>query len=242
MENTLNKEKYSLPRLAKFLRDPFNRRLKTFLQDAIVFPLFRIFVKIDHESEVDLTKLTPPLVFMGNHPNPPQDVLYFLSVLPRKVRNSLVMPGNDWVWTHGLLTLPFAWISVLIAGEFPINVYGGSVGKSLETIADFLDDGFNIMVMPEGDTTPIGMTLGDLKSGMGEVLAGTNTNIVPFFVSGEIFKTFPRQKDPMETFTHFIPRGFSTVKIKIGKPFTVETDSAGGAMVKIQKNILALSK
>lgn len=237
------KEKsYDLDKIAGVLRSPINRKIKTLVEELIIFPLICLFVKIKVKSEIDLEKLDAPVIFVGNHPNPPQDVIFLLSVLPRKIRDKLVLPGNDWMWNHGPIFLPLAWISAYISGEFPLNVYGGAVGKSLETIVDFIDDDFFLLVMPEGDTTPLGVKLGKLKFGLGEILAGTKTKIVPFFVSGELFKTFARQNNPFDVVHHFIPRGFSKVEISIGKPFTAENETPDQTMITMRKQILSLSE
>lgn len=224
------------------MKNPVNQQIKLLVQELLIFPLTRLFVTINVESDTDLKKLTAPVVFVGNHPNPPQDVIFMLSALPRETRRKLVIPGNDLFWNNGPIMRFLAWLSVICIGEFPLNVYGGAVGKSLETIADFIDDNYYQLVMPEGDTTPLGVLLGELKPGLGEILAGTDTKIVPFFVSGQIFKTFARQNKVLDVVHHFIPRGFSKVTVSVGKPYTAKNDTPTQTIKIMREQILALSK
>lgn len=231
---------YNLDLVAKYLRTPLNQTIKTFIQDVFLFPYFRTFLKIELISEVDLKSLRGPIVFVGNHPNPPIDVICLLSVLPHSIRRKLVAPANDWLWTKIHMGKIIAWISTSLTGTFPINIHGNAVRKPLETMLDFLEDNYCVLIMPEGNTTPLGVRLGKLKVGAAHLLSNSNISIIPFGISGGVFSTFPRQTNESESLGHYIPRKISHIFIHIGKPFLLVGDDDEKSTEEIKNKILEL--
>lgn len=238
-------EKYDLEKIRKYITNPFRRALKVILQNFLVFPIFKIIIRTELFSETDFSKLKPPFMLVGNHLDP-GDAVSLLSRLPGNIRNRLLIPADDEHW-KGNYVVPYLLkdgeFIQMFGGGFPLNKHGGAVGKSLETLVDFLEDGYPLLFFPEGQyTTPKGTDLGELKKGIVMLVKGTEIPIIPFYVSGDLYKTFPLRTLDKGAFEHFRPRGFSHVVIRIGKAFTVTDQTDDEIMKRLSEEILKLSK
>ena len=67
-------------------------------------------------------------------------------------------------------------------GAFPFG-RTAHVRASLERLAGFLDDGWNVIVFPEGTRSPDGR-LGEMKEGIGLLATSLGVPIVPVHVAG----------------------------------------------------------
>ncbi|OGG07164.1 hypothetical protein A2872_04005 [Candidatus Gottesmanbacteria bacterium RIFCSPHIGHO2_01_FULL_42_12] len=229
---------YDLDSITKKLREPFSSYLRILLQDLFVFPILRFFVKVEVKGDIDFSRLKLPIILIGNHPNPPSDIGLLLSILPLRIRLKLAAPANDWPYRTQKYLIN-AILSNLLGGTFPINTHGKPVGKSLDAILDFIEDGYSLYIMPEGDVTPIGEKLGPLKPGLAQLFANTDVQFVPFYISGDVYGSFYRQKD--EHHTYYFPHGFSKIIFTFGKPFTLLDKDENESMVTIKEKILELA-
>lgn len=234
---TKTPQNYNLERIAQVIRSRTGRKMKVFLQDTILLPLFRIFVKTNTASDIDINKIKSPVVFIGNHPAP-NDVLCLIQALPSRLREYLVAPGNDQHWKQKHFFMRDGDLLSLLGGGFPLNKEGGAVKKTLELIVDFLEDKYSLIILPEGAYTPDGKRLGPLRNGLEVLFSGTKTPLIPYFISGDLTNTFPLKGG----FKHFFPHGNSNVILKIGKPFNLENISEERAMYTIRTKILELSE
>lgn len=235
---------YDLEKIKSYVTDPVKRAFKVFLQNFLVFPFFRFIINVKVQSETDLKKLKPPFLLVGNHLDP-GDAVCLLSILPSKIRNRLLIPADDEHWSGNYL-IPYLLTDgdfiQMFGGGFPLNKHGGAIGKSLEMLVDFLENGYPLLFFPEGQyTTPRGEKLGTLKKGISLLVKGTNIPIIPFYLSGNLSKTFPLRTLEKGAFEHFRPRGFSKVAIKIGQPFTVTKKTDEDILQEIREQILNLS-
>ncbi|MCL4360397.1 AMP-binding protein [Patescibacteria group bacterium] len=230
---------YDIDTIAAALRKPWNQTLRVFLQNTVLFPFLRIFVRITVESAINFSDITLPVVFVGNHPNPPYDAACLFQALPTRIRRRLVGPGDDTYWKN-VFALWTRYVSSPLTGAYPIDKHGGPVAKALDVTADFLDDGYAVFILPEGAPTPKGALLGPLKSGVEVLLSGTNIPLIPYFVSGNLGKTFPRYEETFHLL-HYVPHGISHIRLAVGKPFTLRDVRGPGALALIRKNILDLA-
>ncbi len=225
---------YDIQKIVSFIRNSLNKKIKIILQDILLFPIFNFFVHTKLIDEVRLGKLSKPVVFIGNHPAP-NDVVCLLQALPRQLRENMVAPSDDSHWNQKTLIARGNIIS-LLGGAFPINKRGGPITESMEAIMDFIDDKYNLLILPEGAYTPEGKKLGELHRGIEALFVGTKTLLVPYYISGNLHKTFPLEGGAK----HFFPHGFSEVTLKIGEPFTLEDINESQARETIKNKLLQL--
>lgn len=222
---------YSLEDLFDLLSSPLNQKIKALLQSMITFPFFKTFVHINVQCNVDWENLTGPMVFVGNHPSP-LDAVCLLQALPARIREKLIVIVDDESWKNKKATFIQKFYS-LISGAFPIDKTGPMM-KTLDLVLDFLDNKQNLLLLPEGRFTPPGEKLAPLKKGMAVLFANTGIPVIPYYIAGNINKTFPQGPG----IKYFKPQGFSDVTIKIGQPFTIPDISEEDATELIRKRIL----
>lgn len=87
-------------------------------------------------------------------------------------------------------SLPLTWVATVIANALPFS-RELKAGQSLGLCAALLQNPGNVLILfPEGTRTPTG-ALGHFKPGVGVLLAGTDTPVVPCHLSGA-FAAWPK--------------------------------------------------
>jgi len=66
----------------------------------------------------------------------------------------------------------------LLGNAFPFSKQGGGVRESLEYVAKMLDDGWNVLIFPEGRLTVIG-PMKPFKNGVGLLARETGVQVLP---------------------------------------------------------------
>ncbi len=227
---------YDLDKIAAHLRHPFHKWLKIILQDYLVFPLFRIFAKVYLTSSPDWSTLPQPFVIIGNHPAA-VDPLCLLSILPKSIRKNLIILTDEIGWHRKIAGfIKDSSITGPLVSAFPLNKRGGPLKENLDAIIDFLDDGYNLIILPEGTWTPRGEKLGPLKTGLWELLNNTGIYLIPFYDSGNFSEAFVQD----ETWKAYIPKKKLQATICFGKPFQLTNTTKEAGMNLIKEKILEL--
>jgi long-chain acyl-CoA synthetase len=137
--------------------------------------------------------------------------LALLRALPPRVRSRVAIAADARLW-QGRQRWQ-GWLVALAAQGFPFAKLGGGVGASLDELGRWLDDGYAVILSPEGEPEPDGKIL-PFRGGIGLVAVELGVPVVPFKVEG-YFRLFPRRRS-----FPFLPNRRGRVRVIAGEPLT----------------------
>lgn len=198
-------------------RHPLIVWARDILRRAILFPFQSWFVtKLTVEGQANLERLRSPAIFIFNHVGH-YDSALVLRVLPERLRKTQFGLGDAL-----LFEAPWrAFVMYLLGNAYPLNKFGGAVRSSLEETADLIDQGWSLVVAPEGQISPDGK-LQKFKSGVATLAVEMGVPVVPIKIEG-YRKIFPRiqQIGALE-----IPEGRGPVTVRVGQPVMFSQDTS----------------
>lgn len=204
---------YKKPTLKKWPRTKIVGMLRLFVQ-PIVFLLFKPFVKLNIKGLEHLENLPYPVIFMPTHATYLDGVIFTMA-LPRKIRNKLAFAAaRDVLYDTYPIT---SRIADFLFNTFPIqrgNYKDIKIG--LEFIGKVLDQGFSVVLFPEGQMSKTG-ELQALKSGAGLIAVEMDASVVPVSIKG-LQKIFP--------YNAMWPRSSGIVTVEFLKPLTFTKSTA----------------
>ncbi|MHB8190884.1 MAG: lysophospholipid acyltransferase family protein [Ferrimicrobium sp.] len=166
-----------------FARSQSIRRLRAVVFDTVIGPTTRTLTHPTVINAEALDGLEGPLVIVANHQSH-LDTPLLLSVLPAKIRHhTIVGAGADYFFdrrTKGALSATFL-------GAIPIERARAS-RRSAELTYRLVEEGWTIILFPEGGRTPDGLPQ-ELRAGAALVALKTQVPLVPVYIDGtyEIF-------------------------------------------------------
>lgn len=182
------------------------RWLRYILQVALLFPLHHTLGRpFRVEGHGHLRGLSGPVLFIANH-NSHLDTPSVLRALPFRLRRRVaVAAAADYFFRtsrHGFVT-------ALLFNAFPFT-RAGLVRPSFEHCAALVDEGWSLLIYPEGTRSTTGM-LQPFKSGTGLLARELRIPVVPIGIEGT---------------HHILPKGASwprpgPVTVRFGTPVTV---------------------
>lgn len=198
------------PSFPMWPRHPAARIGRSLLQGSLVFLLHRVAARpflVDGREHVD--GLGGPVLLIANHTSH-LDTPSILRALPRSLRvRTAIAAAADYFYRSRWLGA----VATLALGTFPFSREGG-VRASLERCGELADDGWSVLIYPEGTRSTTG-ALASFRSGIGLLAAELDIPVVPIGVSG----------------THAVwPKGSrrprpGPVSVRIGEPIRVATDT-----------------
>ena len=153
--------------------------MRGILQSGLMLPAHAALCKpFEVEGAEHLAGLSGPLLLVANHSSH-IDTLSVLKALPRHLRRkTAIAAASDYFYrSHwgGAFTS-------LVLNTFPFS-RAGNIRASLERCGELVDDGWSILIYPEGTRSPDG-TLLPFKSGIGLLAKGLHIPVVPIAVDG----------------------------------------------------------
>ncbi|GCE25476.1 AMP-binding protein [Dictyobacter alpinus] len=186
---------------------PLIVKARVFLQNILVFPLHALFVPLEISGKENLPGLDLPAVFYFNHMGV-MDAVCAVRALPIAIRQKLVIAATRALWSDWRQFFVEFWGS-----GFPFDAKQ-NIKASLEQTGEFLDNGFSILIAPEGGISQDG-TLQPFKSGIGFIATHMHVPVVPIKIDPAYRDIFP----PMdEALLENLPKCRKTIWVKIGKP------------------------
>lgn len=150
------------------------RWIRDVLQRRFVFPL--LWVGYSHRvyGADRLDGIRTPCLVIANH-NLHLDQSLLVKSLPLAFRKRLAIAAaaSD---IYGNRVRGF--IASVLGNGFPFNKQGSGVRESLETVAQMLEDGWHVLIFPEGKLTELG-PMQPFKSGAGLLAVETGAPVVP---------------------------------------------------------------
>ena len=126
-----------------------------------------------------LASLKEPVILVANHASH-MDTPVILSALPRKLRKrTAVAAAADYFYKNRLVASMVA----LLFNTVPVERKGGGSTKGTSHLDALLDDGWNLLLFPEG-TRSRGNGLGRVRRGAAVLASHHNLSIVPIRVTG----------------------------------------------------------
>jgi 1-acyl-sn-glycerol-3-phosphate acyltransferase len=194
------------------------RRFREVAQMTALFPLIRIGYAVEVRGREHLSELTEPCLIISNH-NMHLDWSAILRSLPRKLRGrtTVAAAASD---IFGSRRRAFA--GGLFGNAFPFDKEGSGVRKSLEHTKQLLDEGWNVLIFPEGKMNK-DAPMAPFKSGIGWLAVQTHAPVLPLRI------------DILEPGIYegarFPKRG--RVRVNIGAPLHLKDGSSYGAAVAL---------
>ena len=201
------------------------RLLRRAFHSVFVFPSLKVLTRPKVEGLENLEDVQGPVVFTANHSSHLDSVAVLYSLPSRLRRKTAVAAAEDYFFRRRILG---AFTAAVING-FPFAREGG-IRPSLQRCANLLDDGWSVLIFPEGTRSTTGQ-LGEFKSGTGLLAVEMGVPVVPIRLKG-LHQVLPKGRA--------IPRP-SKIEVHIGKPMyfprgTCYSQAAG----KIQKAVSEL--
>jgi long-chain acyl-CoA synthetase len=148
------------------------RPLRAALQSLLLLPLLRRLYVVEIRGADVLTGLHGPVILVANH-NLYLDNAVFIHSLPASWRRRLAIAAAAEIWRNPV----FAVINPLFGNAFPFS-REGSIRASMENLVRILDEGWNVLIYPEGRLT-IGGPIQEFKTGIGLLAVGANVPVLP---------------------------------------------------------------
>ena len=142
------------------------------LQRGVVFPFVALPYGLKVTGRERLEGITGPVLFASNH-NLGLDNPLIIKAVPIEWRRRMAIAGAANLWRN-----PVWWImNPLLGNGFPL-AKEGSVRPSLENMGKILDDGWSVLIYPEGELT-VGGPIKPFMNGTGLVAVEGRIPVVP---------------------------------------------------------------
>jgi len=180
------------------------RLLRRALMTGVVFPLLRIGYSVEVRGRENFAALKQPALIISNH-NMHLDQSMLLSSMPHGFRQrvAIAAAASD---IFGNRLRGFG--ASLLGNAFPFAKEGSGVRESLEYVARMLDDGWHVLIFPEGKLTVIG-PMQPFKSGTGLLAVETSAPVLPMRID-VVRPGFYEGK--------WLPHPRARVRVSIGQP------------------------
>ena len=190
---------------------PWVRLVGNGLRETIIRALLRIWVKMDVEGQDNLQDLELPAIFIFNHTDDFDGPVIYQAI-PHPIRKKLaVAAADDVLHKHRILALV---IRLFYAG-FNLS-RSEPYMPSLEYISQIMDDGWSVVLSPEGSISTNG-ELQPFKSGVGLLAVELGVPVVPIKTIG-LCGTLPLHAK--------WPKSHSHVKVRVGQPIKFGNDGS----------------
>jgi long-chain acyl-CoA synthetase len=124
-------------------------KIRPLIQQLFMFPWHTHFVKLKLDSTQKhlLSQVSQPTLILVNHPGM-FDMVSILRLIPYGLRSRLAIPVTEERWEDGNKSI--STLIDLFLGGFPIGQKGAWMGAGLEAIGELVDQGYSVLLAPEG--------------------------------------------------------------------------------------------
>ncbi|MEO8538518.1 MAG: AMP-binding protein [bacterium] len=166
--------KAKVRKFPKWPRRRPTRWARRMLMTGLVFPMLRIGYSVQIRGRHNFKGLQEPVLIISNH-NMHVDGSMLLRSMPHGFRQrvAIAAAASD---IFGNRLRGFG--ASLLGNAFPFAKEGSGVRESLEAVARMLDEGWNVLIFPEGKLTVVG-PMQPFKSGTGLLAVETGVPVLP---------------------------------------------------------------
>jgi len=226
-------QKGRAPSLGKYPRwslSPWAGKLRPLARQVFFNGWMSRFCRLRVEGAEHLAELRGPAVFMANHRSF-LDPIMAIWAIPEPFRSRLgIAAATDVLYRR------FRWFAPL--AELAFNAFPFPVGAKenirpgLDYIGRMLDDGWSVLIFPEGGLNRSDKPMQRLKGGTGVVAAEMQVAVVPVAIRGTE-KIMPPDTG--------LPKAKGEVLIRFGQPIkTGKKEGYGAATARIEAGLRAL--
>jgi 1-acyl-sn-glycerol-3-phosphate acyltransferase len=145
----------------------------------VLNPVMDFYARRRATGRDKLAALKGPVILVANHASH-LDTPVILSALPRRLRKrTVVAAAADYFYRNRLI----ASVVSLIFNTTPIDRNGGGTSKHGSHLDNLLDEGWNLLLYPEGTRSRSGVP-GRIRRGAAVLAAAHDLKIVPIRVTG----------------------------------------------------------
>jgi long-chain acyl-CoA synthetase len=174
-----------------------------------------------------LREMSLPALFVSNHVSN-ADAPALIHALPQRIKSRLaVAAADDYFYAH-------KWIGAgvsLVLNAFPFS-RTTNIRPTLERSARLLDDGWSILIFPEGTRTDTG-ELGAFKGGVGLLSVEMGVPVVPAYLAG-IDKVLPKHGHVPHR-AHIEVRFGPPLRFELGTPYEEATAAVESAVRQLAR-------
>lgn len=183
-------------------RTPAAKALRDVVQQVGLDPLLRSTISPQVSGLDVFTRVQPPVVFIANHSSHLDTALILCTLPDAWRRRTAVAAASDYFFD----TWWRATGSAIVFNTFPIERRGGTLSA---TPGDLLDDGWNVVIYPEGTRSPDGWVQ-RFKLGAAYLAVEHQLPVIPIGIRGS-YAAMPKGRG--------WPRpGRQPVRIRFGEP------------------------
>jgi long-chain acyl-CoA synthetase len=158
-----------------------------------ILPLARLFAKIRVEGLENLEKIDSPVIFAANHQSH-MDTPVIMAAMPPRLRYRLAPAMAKEFFKAHFFPDEFGrrarftnslnyYLAALFFNAFPLPQREAGARQTLRYIGDVLEDGFSVLIFPEGRRTQTG-AIDQFRPGIGMIAARLAVPIVPVRLKG----------------------------------------------------------
>jgi 1-acyl-sn-glycerol-3-phosphate acyltransferase len=194
----------------------------------VLRPLMNLYTRRRATGRDKLTRIKGPVILVANHTSH-IDTPVILAALPRRLRKrTAVAAAADYFYRNKLV----AALVSLIFNTVPMDRKGGGLGKQATDHLDrLLDEGWNLLVYPEG--TRRGGGAGRVRKGAAVLANRHKLPVVPIRVSGTRAVMPPGRFWPRRLHGKLISKRHR-VQVSFGEPIK-PADDAGAMTERVQR-------
>ncbi|SDY76452.1 AMP-binding protein [Nitrosomonas halophila] len=233
LETLLETQQRIAPQLSKYPRwslKPWARRLRPYAQWFFLQSWISLCCRLRVEGAEHLEGLQGPVIFMANHRSF-LDSAVVTFALPKPFRWRLgIAAATDVFYQKYAWSVPIGELA-LNAFPFPTGV-NENIRPGLEYFGRLLDDGWNVLIFPEGRQNREDLGILPLKGGTGVIAMEMQVPVIPVVVE-DTEKVIPPDT--------VLPRAIAAVTVRFGKPMQINaTDSYATTTARIEAAMQAL--
>ena len=182
-------------------------------------PMLAFYTRRRTTGRRELGRLKAPMILVANHVSH-LDAPVILAALPRRVRKrTVVAAAADYFYRNRLVAL----VVSLIFNTVPMDRKGGGLEKESAGHVDrLLEQGWNLLVFPEGTRSRSGRT-GRLRRGAAVLAARHHLSIIPIRITGTSEAMPPGRFWPSRIRSQN-GRGRHPIEISFGDPIAPSKD------------------
>ncbi len=206
---------------------------------AWILPFCRLFTWIHVEGREHLQSLERPVIFAANHQSV-MDAPAILAALPSRWRytiapaiykeyfNAYFLPGQYPGWQWLIKGIEY-YLVTFFFNTFPLPQREAGARQVLRYIGELVDEGFSILIFPEGERTEHG-EIKPFQAGVGMIASRLALPVVPVYLEG---------MDRVLHHTWWIPRP-GRVRVVFGPPLRLEGDDYQALARRVEEAVKQL--
>ena len=204
-----------------------------------ILPLARLFAWIHVDGRKRLRKIDTPVIFAANHQSH-MDTPVIMAALPARLRYRLApamakefFKAHFFPREHSRLARLTNSLNYYLAATFfnafPLPQREAGARQTLRYIGDVLEDGFSVLIFPEGRRTDSG-DIDRFRPGIGMIASRLNVPVVPVRIEGldKVLHHTWRMAKP------------GRVRVAFGAPMRLEGDDYEALAKKVEDAVRAL--